>query len=152
MKYLFKTQEEDLTKYLFNLKESCIIEHEDNWFKEKSHTKLYPNIEDAKAKIAKPHYWILNAIDEYESSDEKNEAIIALAILVFKSNYYSQKLVAADENLDAKKDLINYLGNLGIGVDEICKTITSMDAPAYARIDLEDEELLSFVKKNINNQ
>lgn len=152
MKYVFKTKDEDLEKYLFNLKESCIIEHEDNWFKEKSHTKLYPNIEDAKAKIAKPHYWILNAIDEYESADEKSESLIALAILVFQSNYYSQKLVAADENLEAKKDLINYMGNLGIGVDEICKTMTSMDTPAYARIDLEDEELLSFVNKILNNQ
>ena len=151
MKYAFKTQDEELEKYLFNLKESCIIEHEDNWFKEKSHTKLYPNIEDAKAKIAKPHYWILNAIDEYESADEKNEALIALAILVFKSNYYSQKLVAADENLEAKKDLINYMSNLGIGVDEICKIMTSMDTPAYARVDLEEGELLSFVNKILNN-
>ena len=152
MKYVFKTQDEDLEKYLFNLKESCIIEHEDNWFKEKSHTKLYPNIEDAKEKIAKPHYWILNAIDEYESADKNSESLIALAILVFKSNYYSQKLVAADENLEAKKDLINYLDNLGIGVDEICKTMTSMDTPAYARVDLEDDELLSFVNKILNNQ
>jgi hypothetical protein len=151
MKYAFKTQDEELEKYLFNLKESCIIEHEDNWFKEKSHTKLYPNIEDAKAKIAKPHYWILNAIDEYESADEKNEALIALAILVFKSNYYSQKLVAADENLEAKKDLINFMGNLGIGVDEICKTLPSMDVPAYARVALEDDELSSFVNKILNN-
>jgi hypothetical protein len=151
MKYAFKTQDEELKKYLFNLKESCIIEHEDNWFKEKSHTKLYPNIEDAKAKIAKPHYWILNAIDEYESADEKNEALIALAILVFKSNYYSQKLVAADENLEAKKDLINFMGNLGIGVDEICKTLPSMDVPAYARVALEDDELSSFVNKILNN-
>ena len=152
MKYVFKTKDEDLEKYLFNLKESCIIEHEDNWFKEKSHTKLYPNIEDAKAKIAKPHYWILNAIDEYESADEKSESLIALAILVFKSNYYSQKLVAADENLEAKKDLINNMGNLGIGVDEICKTMTSMDTPAYVRIDSEDEESLSFVNKILNSQ
>jgi hypothetical protein len=151
MKYAFKTQDEELEKYLFNLKESCIIEHEDNWFKEKSHTKLYPNIEDAKAKIAKPHYWILNAIDEYESADEKNEALIALAILVFKSNYYSQKLVAADENLEVKKDLINYMANLGIGVDEICKTLPSMDVPAYARVALEDDELSSFVNKILNN-
>ena len=152
MKYAFKTQDEELEKYLFNLKESCIIEHEDNWFKEKSHTKLYPNIEDAKAKIAKPHYWILNAIDEYESADEKNESLIALAILVFKSNYYSQKLVASDENLDAKKDLINYMSNLGVGVDEICKILPSMDAPAYARVDLENDELLSFVNEILNNQ
>ena len=151
MKYVFKTRDEDLEKYLFNLKESCIIEHEDNWFKEKSHTKLYPNIEDAKAKIAKPHYWILNAIDEYESADEKNEALIALAILVFKSNYYSQKLVAADENLEAKKDFINFMSNLGIGVDEICKILPSMDTPAYARVDLEEGELLSFVNKMLNN-
>ena len=150
MKYAFKTQDEELEKYLFNLKESCIIEHEDNWFKEKSHTKLYPNIEDAKAKIAKPHYWILNAIDEYESADEKNEALIALAILVFKSNYYSQKLVAADENLEAKKDFINFMSNLGIGVDEICKILPSMDTPAYARVDLEEGELLSFVNKILN--
>ena len=151
MKYAFKTQDEDLKKYLFNLKESCIIEHEDNWFKEKSHTKLYPNIEDAKAKIAKPHYWILNAIDEYESAVEKNESLIALAILVFKSNYYSQKLVAADENLEAKKDLINFMSNLGIGVDQICKILPSMDTPAYARVDLEDDELLSFVSKILKN-
>ena len=151
MKYAFKTQDEDLKKYLFNLKESCIIEHEDNWFKEKSHTKLYPNIEDAKAKIAKPHYWILNAIEEYESADEKNESLIALAILVFKSNYYSQKLVAADENLEAKKDLINFMSNLGIGVDQICKILPSMDTPAYARVDLEDDELLSFVSKILKN-
>ena len=152
MKYAFKTQDEEIEKYLFNLKESCIIEHEDNWFKEKSHTKLYPNIEDAKAKIAKPHYWILNAIDEYESADEKNESLTALAILVFKSNYYSQKLVAADENLEAKKDLINYMSNLGIGVDDICKTLPSMDTPAYARVDLENEELLSFVNEILKNQ
>lgn len=152
MKYAFKTQDEELEKYLFNLKESCIIEHEDNWFKEKSHTKLYPNIEDAKAKIAKPHYWILNAIDEYESADEKNESLIALAILVFKSNYYSQKLVASDENLEAKKDLINYMSNLGVGVDEICKILPSMDTPAYARVDLENDELLSFVNEILNNQ
>ena len=151
MKYAFKIQDEELEKYLFNLKESCIIEHEDNWFKEKTHTKLYPNIEDAKAKIAKPHYWILNAIDEYESADEKNESLIALAILVFKSNYYSQKLVAADENLEAKKDLINFMSNLGIGVDEICKILPSMDTPAYARVDLEEGELLSFVNKMLNN-
>ena len=152
MKYAFKTQDEELEKYLFNLKESCIIEHEDNWFKEKSHTKLYPNIEDAKAKIAKPHYWILNAIDEYESADEKNESLIALAILVFKSNYYSQKLVASDENLEAKKDLINYMSNLGVGVDEICKILPSMDTPAYARVDLENDELLSFVNEILKNK
>ena len=148
MQYPFIKKDEELKKYLFNLKEVCIIEHEDNWFKEKTHTKLYPNIEDAKAKIGRPHYWILNAIDEYEESDNQ-EAMIALAVLVFKSNYYSQKLVSSDENLEAKKDLITYLSNLGIEIGKICECISSMDAPAYARVELDKKELSKFVNQFI---
>ena len=147
MQYPFIQKDEELKKYLFNLKEVCIIEHEDNWFKEKSHTKLYPNLEDAKAKIGKPHYWILNAVDEYEESGGQEEAMIALAILVFKSNYYSQKLVSSDENMDAKKDLITYLHNLGIKTDKICECISSMDAPAYVRVELDKAELIKFVEQ-----
>ena len=149
MQYPFIQKDEELKKYLFNLKEVCIIEHEDNWFKEKTHTKLYPNLEDAKAKIGRPHYWILNAIDEYEESDNQEEAMIALAILVFKSNYYSQKLVSSDENLEAKKNLITYLSNLGIEIDKICECISSMDAPAYARVELDKKDLSIFVKQFI---
>ena len=149
MQYPFIKKDEELKKYLFNLKEVCIIEHEDNWFKEKTHTKLYPNLEDAKAKIGRPHYWILNAIDEYEESDNQEEAMIALAILVFKSNYYSQKLVSSDENLEAKKDLITYLSNLGIEIGKICECISSMDAPAYARVELDTKDLSKFVKQFI---
>lgn len=149
MQYPFIKKDEELKKYLFNLKEVCIIEHEDNWFKEKTHTKLYPNIEDAKAKIGRPHYWILNAIDEYEESDNQEEAMIALAILVLKSNYYSQKLVSSDENLEAKKDLITYLSNLGIEIGKICECISSMDAPAYARVELDKKELSKFVNQFI---
>lgn len=149
MQYPFIQKDEELKKYLFNLKEVCIIEHEDNWFKEKTHTKLYPNLEDAKAKVGRPHYWILNAIDEYEESDNPKEAMISLAILVFKSNYYSQKLVSSDENLEAKKDLITYLSNLGIEIDKICECISSMDAPAYARVELDTKDLSKFVKQFI---
>ena len=149
MQYPFIKKDEELKKYLFNLKEVCIIEHEDNWFKEKTHTKLYPNLEDAKAKVGRPHYWILNAIDEYEESDNQEEAMIALAILVFKSNYYSQKLVSSDENLEAKKDLITYLSNLGIEIGKICECISSMDAPAYARVELDTKDLSKFVKQFI---
>ena len=149
MQYPFIKKDEELKKYLFNLKEVCIIEHEDNWFKEKTHTKLFPNLEDAKAKVGRPHYWILNAIDEYEESDNPKEAMISLAILVFKSNYYSQKLVSSDENLEAKKDLITYLSNLGIEIDKICECISSMDAPAYARVELDTKDLSKFVKQFI---
>ena len=110
---------------------------------------LYPNLEDAKAKVGRPHYWILNAIDEYEESDNQEEAMISLAILVFKSNYYSQKLVSSDENLEAKKDLITYLSNLGIEIGKICECISSMDAPAYARVELDTKDLSKFVKQFI---
>ena len=72
MEYTFITKDDDLNKYLFNLKEECIIKHEDNWFKEKSHTKLYPNIDEAKAKVSKPYYWILNACLLYTSPSPRD--------------------------------------------------------------------------------
>ena len=152
MKYPFKKQDQDLKKYLFDLKETCIIEHEDNWFKEKSHTKLYPNIDEAKAKVAKPYYWILIAIDKYEDEncEDKDAALIELGQLVFKTNYYSQKLTSKNNNEDAKKDLVNSLINLGISVDSISEQIVSMDTPKYARLDLDIEEakklVLSWIK------
>jgi hypothetical protein len=152
MKYPFKNQDQDLEKYLFDLKETCIIEHEDNWFKEKSHTKLYPNIEEAKAKVAKPYYWILNAIDKYEDEncEDKNTALIELGQLVFKTNYYSQKLTSENDNEEAKQDLVNSLINLGISVNSVSEQIVSMDTPKYARLDLDIEEakklILSWIK------
>ena len=152
MKYPFKNQDQDIEKYLFDLKETCIIEHEDNWFKEKSHTKLYPNIEEAKAKVAKPYYWILNAIDKYEDEncEDKNTALIELGQLVFKTNYYSQKLTSENDNEEAKQDLVNSLINLGISINSVSEQIVSMDTPKYARLDLDIEEakklILSWIK------
>lgn len=147
MKYQFKTKEQDIKKYLFELKEACIIEHEDNWFKEKSHTKLYPNLEEAKSKVAKPYYWILNAIDNYEDEEceDKELAIIELAQLVFKTNYYSQKLTSEKENIDAKKDLATSLYNLDISIDSIANQMMSMDTPKYARLELEQEEAIKKI-------
>ena len=147
MKYQFKTKEQDIKKYLFELKEACIIEHEDNWFKEKSHTKLYPNLEEAKSKVAKPYYWILNAIDNYEDEEceDKELAIIELAQLVFKTNYYSQKLTSETENIDAKKDLATSLYNLDISIDTIANQMMSMDTPKYARLELEQEEAVKKI-------
>ena len=147
MKYQFKTEKQDIKKYLFELKESCIIEHEDNWFKEKSHTKLYPNIEEAKSKVAKPYYWILNAIDNYEDEEceDKELAIIELAQLVFKTNYYSQKLTSETENIDAKKDLATSLSSFDISIDSIANQMMSMDTPKYARLELEQEEAIKKI-------
>ena len=149
MKYQFKTKEQDIKKYLFELKEACIIEHEDNWFKEKSHTKLYPNLEEAKSKVSKPYYWILNAIDNYEDEEceDKELAIIELAQLVFKTNYYSQKLTSETENIDAKKDLATSLYNLDISIDSIANQMMSMDTPKYARLELEQEEAIKEISE-----
>jgi hypothetical protein len=147
MKYQFKTKEQDIKKYLFELKEACIIEHEDNWFKEKSHTKLYPNLEEAKSKVAKPYYWILNAIDNYEDEEceDKELALIELAQLVFKTNYYSQKLTSETENIDAKKVLASSLFNLDISIDSIANQMMSMDTPKYARLELEQKEAIKKI-------
>ncbi len=147
MKYPFKTKDENLKNYIFQLKEVCIVEHEDNWFKEKSHTKLYPNLDEAKAKIAKPHYWILNAIDKYE--DEECEdiqiALIELGQLVFKTNYYSQKLTSENENKNAKIDLASSLSNLDISVEVIAEQMISMDTPKYARLEMSKEDATSLI-------
>ena len=147
MKYQFKTEKQDIKKYLFELKESCIIEHEDNWFKEKSHTKLYPNLEEAKSKVAKPYYWILNAIDNYEDEEcqDKELALIELAQLVFKTNYYSQKLTSETENIDAKKDLATSLYSFDISIDNIAKQMMSMNTPKYARLELDQEEAIKKI-------
>ena len=147
MKYPFKTKEENIKNYIFQLKEVCIIEHEDNWFKEKSHTKLYPNLEEAKAKVGKPHYWILNAIDKYEDEEcgDIQIALIELGQLVFKTNYYSQKLTSENENEDAKKDLAGSLNNLDISVEIIAEQMISMDTPKYARLEMSKEDASSLI-------
>ena len=48
MKHPFKTDEFSVNEYISIIKELCIVEHEDTWFKDKSHANLYPNLEDAK--------------------------------------------------------------------------------------------------------
>lgn len=148
MEYTFITKDEDLKKYLFNLKEECIIKHEDNWFKEKSHTKLYPNIDEAKSKVAKPYYWILNAIDKYEDieCEDKDLALAELGILVFKTNYYSKKLTSDTENIEAKTDLAISLINFGLSPEFVAEQMLSMETPKYARLDMDHDEATMLIK------
>ena len=148
MEYKFITKDEDLKKYLFNLKEECIIKHEDNWFKEKSHTKLYPNIDEAKSKVAKPYYWILNAIDKYEDieCEDKDLALAELGILVFKTNYYSKKLTSDTENIEAKTDLAISLINFGLSPEFVAEQMLSMETPKYARLDMDHDEATILIK------
>ena len=148
MEYTFITKDEDLKKYLFNLKEECIIKHEDNWFKEKSHTKLYPNIDEAKSKVAKPYYWILNAIDKYEDieCEDKDLALAELGILVFKTNYYSKKLTSDTENIEAKTDLAISLINFGLSPEFVAEQMLSMETPKYARLNIDHDEAIKLIK------
>ena len=148
MEYTFITKDDDLKKYLFNLKEECIIKHEDNWFKEKSHTKLYPNIDEAKSKVAKPYYWILNAIDKYEDKEceDKDLALAELRILAFKTNYYSQKLTSDTENIEAKTDLAVSLINFGLSPEFVAEQMLSMETPKYARLDMDHDEAIELIK------
>ena len=148
MEYTFIKKDDDLKKYLFNLKEECIIKHEDNWFKEKSHTKLYPNIDEAKAKVAKPYYWILNAIDKYEDNEceDKELALAELGVLVFKTNYYSQKLTSDSENIEAKTDLATSLFNFGLSPEFVAEQMLSMETPKYARLDMDLDQAIMLIK------
>ena len=108
---------------------------------------ILDNLEEAKAKVGKPHYWILNAIDKYE--DEECEdiqiALIELGQLVFKTNYYSQKLTSENENEDAKKNLAGSLKNLDISIETIAEQMISMDTPKYARLEMSKEDASSLI-------
>ena len=148
MKYPFKEKDQTIETYLYSLKEQCIVEHEENWFKEKSHTKLYPNIDEAKSKVAKPYYWILNAIDKYEDieCEDKESALGELGILVFKTNYYSQKLTSDTENIEAKKDLANSLAGFGLNIEFVAEQMISMETPKYARLELEHNEAIKLIE------
>jgi len=142
MRLPFKSNEETIEEYLSVVKELCIIQHEDTWYKDKSHAVLYPDLEDAKSKVGKPHYWILNAIDEHDESEEKESSLINLAQIIFNTNYYSEKLTADTENLEAKIELSQFLSNLEIDISTIADHMTSMDVPKYVRIENDDASIL----------
>ena len=65
--------------------------------------------------------------------------------MVFKTNYYSQKLTSETENIDAKKDLATSLSSFDISIDSIANQMMSMDTPKYARLELEQEEAIKKI-------
>jgi len=134
MRLPFKANDETTEEYISIIKELCIIQHEDTWYKDKSHAMLYPDLEDAKKKVAKPHYWILNSIDEYDAAEEKQPGLLAIAQIVFNTNNYSEKLVSENENIEAKTELVQSLANFDIEVSVIAEHMISMDVPKYARL------------------
>ena len=134
MRLPFKANDETTEEYIAVIKELCIIQHEDTWYKDKSHAVLYPDLEDAKKKVAKPHYWILNSIDEYDAAEDKQPALLAMAQIVFNTNNYSEKLVSENENVEAKTELAQSLVNFDIEMSAIAEHMISMDVPKYARL------------------
>mgnify|MGYP001484446861 FL=1 len=134
MRLPFKANDETTEEYIAVIKELCIIQHEDTWYKDKSHAVLYPDLEDAKKKVAKPHYWILNSIDEYDAAEDKQPALLAMAQIVFNTNNYSEKLVSENENIEAKTELVQSLVNFDIEMPAIAEHMVSMDVPKYARL------------------
>ena len=134
MRLPFKANDETTEEYIAVIKELCIIQHEDTWYKDKSHAVLYPDLEDAKKKVAKPHYWILNSIDEYDAAEDKQPALLAMAQIVFNTNNYSEKLVSENENIEAKTELVQSLVNFDIEMPAIAEHMISMDVPKYARL------------------
>jgi len=134
MRLPFKANDETTEEYISIIKELCIIQHEDTWYKDKSHAMLYPDLEDAKKKVAKPHYWILNSIDEYDVAEEKQPGLLAIAQIVFNTNNYSEKLVSENENIEAKTELVQSLANFDMEVSVIAEHMISMDVPKYARL------------------
>ena len=134
MRLPFKANDETTEEYIAVIKELCIIQHEDTWYKDKSHAVLYPDLEDAKKKVAKPHYWILNSIDEHDAAEDKQPALLAMAQIVFNTNNYSEKLVSENENIEAKTELVQSLVNFDIEMSAIAEHMISMDVPKYARL------------------
>ena len=76
---------------------------------------------------------------------DTDNALIELGQLVFKTNYYPQKLTSENENLDAKKDLVNYLRNLSFDIETISDQMISMNTPKYARLEMSKEDALSLI-------
>ena len=75
----------------------------------------------AKKKVAKPHYWILNSIDEYDAAEDKQPALLAMAQIVFNTNNYSEKLVSENENIEAKTELNLYKKTINEKIETIIK-------------------------------
>ena len=69
-----------------------------------------------------------------------------LGILVFKTNYYSQKLTSDTENIEAKIDLATSLINFGLSPKFVAEQMLSMETPKYVRLDINHDEAIKLIK------
>ncbi|NDE95397.1 MAG: hypothetical protein EB063_03865, partial [Proteobacteria bacterium] len=73
-------------------------------------------------------------------------ALAELGILVFKTNYYSQKLTSDTENIEAKTDLAVSLINFGLSPEFVAEQMLSMETPKYARLDMDLDQAIMLIK------
>ena len=66
--------------------------------------------------------------------------------MVFKTNYYSQKLTSDTENIEAKKDLASSLINFGLSKEFVAEQMISMETPKYARLEVDHDEAIKLIK------
>jgi hypothetical protein len=74
MKYPFKTTRARNKKISYlNLKKYVLLSMKIIGLKKNPIQNFIPNLEEAKSKVAKPYYWILNAIDKYEDEELRGQ-------------------------------------------------------------------------------
>ena len=66
--------------------------------------------------------------------------------MVFKTNYYSQKLTSDTENVQAKQHLANSLVSFGLNLEFVAEQMISMETPKYARLEMEHDEAIKLIK------
>ena len=106
-----------------------------------------PGDHDERIKVCQVQA-LENAIDKYEDNEceDKELALAELGILVFKTNYYSQKLTSDTENIEAKTDLAVSLINFGLSPEFVAEQMLSMVTPKYARLDMDHDEATMLIK------
>ena len=68
-----------------------------------------------------------------------------MAQVVFNTNNYSEKLVAENENIEAKTELAQSLANFAINTKVIAEHMISMDVPKYARLIMDVAEAENLI-------
>ena len=73
--------------------------------------------------------------------------MLSLTQIIFNTNYYSEKLVSENENLDAKKELAETLVNFDIKIPTIAEHMISMDVPKYVRLSSDKDEAEKTIER-----
>ena len=70
--------------------------------------------------------------------------------MCIRDSYYSQKLTSETENIEAKKELVNFMSNCDLSIEFIAGQIASKDVPKYARIEMDSKDVVKLISSWIN--